>query len=68
MVAESEFWIHNDCGKRRTFAPSNQNRTNDMKQILLAMLMAMTTMTACGQKTYRVKMTFEKNGTTQMLT
>lgn len=39
-----------------------------MKQILLAMLMAMTTMTACGQKTYRVKMTFEKNGTTQTLT
>ena len=50
-----------------------------MKQILLAMLMAMTIMTACGQrlrvgdgtsgmKTYRVKMTFEKNGTTQTLT
>ena len=32
------------------------------------MLMAMTTMTACGQKTYKVKITFEKNGTPQTLT
>ena len=32
------------------------------------MLMAMTTVTACGQKTYKVKITFEKNGVPQTLT
>ena len=40
-----------------------------MRQILLALLMA-TTLTACAQtaKTYKVKITFEKNGEPQMLT
>ena len=40
-----------------------------MRQILLALLMA-TTLTACAQtdKSYKVKITFQKNGAAQMLT
>lgn len=40
-----------------------------MRQILLALLMA-TTLTACAQtdKTYKVKITFQKNGAAQTLT
>jgi len=39
-----------------------------MRQILLALLM-LTSMTACAQdKTYKVKITFEKNGAAQTLT
>ena len=38
-----------------------------MRQVLLCFLMV-AAMTACGQKTYKVKITFEKNGTTQTLT
>lgn len=38
-----------------------------MRQVLLSFLLV-AAMTACGQKTYKVKITFDKNGTTQTLT
>ena len=79
MVEESEFCIQDSSKNLRTFAVGNVETTNDMKQILLALFM-LTSMTACAQrlrvgdgtsgmdKTYKVKITFEKNGTAQTLT